>query len=458
MSIQRFEWGWVEWFEESIDTLNIGISHLNPGACQRPHVHYENEQCIYVLEGNGKHSINKDEKVVTKGNSIYLPFNCIHATCNLSNNPLIELVISSPRRDKNFKIKEFSVNRYAEYKESINAAIDALNLEEESPENIPFFIKDVHNNIVFKSKILRKIEYDAKEKEDDNADNMIIIPLKYDDEELGKLYCDLNILKETASTNISESSINSIKLFLKDLSSSLNSFCKFNNIQKKLIKHKNILNVKGPDENINIGDKNKSNSNNLKINFHFLFNTLNYMASLAFEQENEELYKSIIVLSRLFRYISDNSGKMISIKEEIGYLENYIYLQKIRYKENLEVIYDIDEEILNSEIPINCLQPIIENAFSHGFMKYDGKKIIEISIIRSEKERIKIIIKNNGRVMDMSSIKKIKESLGNFENHGLMLVYEKLKLNYGDDFDLDIYVENTKTVFEINIPYKEKSC
>lgn len=458
MCIQRFEWGWVEWFEESIDTLNIGISHLNPGVCQRPHVHYENEQCIYVLEGNGKHSINKDEKVVTKGNSIYLPFNCIHATCNLSNNPLIELVISSPRRYKNFKIKEFSVNRYAEYKESINAAIDALNLEEESPVDIPFFIKDVHNNIVFKSKILRKIEYDVKEKEDDIAENMIIIPLKYDDEELGKLYCDLNVLKETASTNISESSINSIKLFLKDLSSSLNSFCKFNNIQKKLIKHKNILNVKSPDKNMNIGDKTKSNSNNLKINFHFLFNTLNYMASLAFEQENEELYKSIIVLSRLFRYISDNSGKMISIKEEIGYLENYIYLQKIRYKENLEVIYDIDEEILNSEIPINCLQPIIENAFSHGFMRYDGKKIIEISIIRSEKERIKIIIKNNGRVMDMSSIKKIKESLGNFENHGLMLVFEKLKLNYGDDFDLDIYVDNTKTVFEINIPYKEKLC
>lgn len=454
MSIQQFEWGWVEWFEESIDTLNIGISHVNPGVCQRPHVHYENEQWIYVLEGKGKHRINDEERLISNGDNIYLPFNCVHATCNLLETPLVELVISSPRKNKNFKIKEFSVNRYAEYKKSLNAAVDALNLEEESPEYIPFFIKDIDNNDIFKSKILRNLEYDTNKIDVKNG-NMIVIPLAEDENLLGKLYCDLNILNERRYTKISESSINSIKSFLKDLSSSINSFCKFNNLQKNLIKHKSILNDKNSNDNITLSDNHKSISNNLKINFHFLFNTLNYMASLAFEQENEELYKSIIVLSRLFRYISDNSGKMISVQDEIGYLENYIYLQKIRYKDNLDVQYNIDDSTKNSKIPINCLQPIIENAFSHGFMKYDGKKTIEIIITEQKNGRIQILIKNNGRIMDMSSIKKTKESLSNAENHGLMLVYEKLKLNYGDDFDLNIYIENNKTVFEINMPYKE---
>lgn len=459
MSIQKFEWGFVEWFEDCIDTLNIGISHVHPEFIQRPHVHYENEQWIYVLEGEGTHTINDEERIVKQGDNIYLPFNCIHATKNLKNVPLVELVISSPRKNNTFKIKEFSLKRYVEYKNSLYAAIDALNLEHDCPEHIPFFIRDQKGNIVFQSKIWKE---DRNRKSDreiyKRKDHVIRMSLKVDDTVLGELYCDLNMLKEAHRTDLSESSISSIRYFLMDLSSSINSFCKFNNIQKSFVERKNQLKQGDMEKTGNLPSNHESISNNLKINFHFLFNTLNYMASLAFEQDNEELYQSITILGKLFRYMSDHSGNRISIADEISYLKNYIYLQKIRYKDNLEIAYDIDPNVLDSEIPINCLQPIIENAFSHGFMKFDGQKKIEIDIKKRNENTIQILLKNNGRIMDMSSIRKIQESLPKGENHGLMLVYDKLKLNYGDDFDLKIFIDGNKTVFEIDIPFRKISC
>lgn len=459
MAIQEFEWGYVEWFDECIDSLNIGISHVKCGAVQRPHIHYENEQWIYVLQGVGKHMIDEEERKVQAGDNLYLPFNCIHSTSNLGDSPLVELVISSPRKNSNIKVREFSLDHYAMYQNSLNAAIDALNLDYNCPNDIPFIIVDEDLNIVYKSKAFKKLNQNTNLSiTNEQRDGEIRIPLKVDDQLIGHIFCDLNILQEKNFKNMSESSANSIKSFLGDLSSSISSFYKFNNLQKNFIEHKNDHIFKSIDEEDQVIENRKSNSNNLKINFHFLFNTLNYMASLALEQDNEELYTAIIVLGKLFRYISDNTGKMISIKEELDYLKNYIYLQKIRFKENLTVLYDIDEELLNSEIPINCLQPVIENAFSHGFMKYYGEKVIEIKIKQAENDRINIFLKNNGRQMDMSTVKKIQESLGNGENHGLMLVYDKLKLNYGDDFQLKLYLEDEKMVVQIEIPNRKILC
>ena len=189
----------------------------------------------------------------------------------------------------------------------------------------------------------------------------------------------------------------------------------------------------------------------LKINNHFLFNTLNQMASMALDGGLFPLYQSIIDLSRLFRYTLQNVGNIVSLDVEASSLYAYLELQKVRYGDNLTLDYEIDTSLEKWQIPFNILMPLAENAFTHGFA---DTNIRHLTLrIYEEGTYLHIDIENNGPALDAEVYKMIKLKLQMSTNHGLPMIYRKLQTYYEDDFLFELRpAEGGGTVVHIKIP------
>lgn len=112
-----------------------------------------------------------------------------------------------------------------------------------------------------------------------------------------------------------------------------------------------------------------------QINPHFLFNTLNNIYSLALIK-SDEAPEAIVKLSEMMRYSVDESNKpVIDLSKEIGYICNYIKLQKLRLTGNVKVSFEIAGETDSKKVAPFLLIPFIENAFKHGVNAEDDSDI-----------------------------------------------------------------------------------
>ena len=99
--IQEYEWGTIEWLTDqsrvSGEMLDIGITHIYPGRSQEKHIHYGDEQWLYVLSGKGISSIDEEISEIGPGDFLHIPAGAAHETKNDTTVPLIELLISYPK-------------------------------------------------------------------------------------------------------------------------------------------------------------------------------------------------------------------------------------------------------------------------------------------------------------------------------------------------------------------------
>jgi two-component system LytT family sensor kinase len=103
---------------------------------------------------------------------------------------------------------------------------------------------------------------------------------------------------------------------------------------------------------------------------HFMFNTLNSIASLVYDERRDAAVRMIVGLSEFLRRASEDSHRaQVSLREEVEYLQRYIDIQKIRFGERLRVSIDIPNELLAIQVPSLLLQPLVENAIKHGVSK-----------------------------------------------------------------------------------------
>jgi sensor histidine kinase YesM len=127
-----------------------------------------------------------------------------------------------------------------------------------------------------------------------------------------------------------------------------------------------------------------------QVNPHFLFNSLNVLSSLIY-QDTEKSDRFIKKFSEVFRYVLEiNQEKLVPIKKELNFLDSYFFLQKIRYGENLKLSINIGAHVLNQQIPPLTLQLVVENAIKHNVISKTQQ--LYISIENHEKN---LIIKNN---------------------------------------------------------------
>ena len=103
---------------------------------------------------------------------------------------------------------------------------------------------------------------------------------------------------------------------------------------------------------------------------HFMFNTLNSIASLVYDQRGDAAVGMIVGLSEFLRRASEDSHRaQVTLREEVEYLQRYIDIQKVRFGDRLRVSVDIPDELLATQVPNLLLQPLVENAIKHGVSK-----------------------------------------------------------------------------------------
>jgi len=115
-----------------------------------------------------------------------------------------------------------------------------------------------------------------------------------------------------------------------------------------------------------------------QLNPHFLFNNLSVLTSLIY-QNQDKAADFINELSKVYRYVLDNkSSELVSLQEELNFLDHYIYLLKIRFDSSISFVMDIDETTKDLLLPPMCLQMLVENTFQHN--EASQAKPLQISI------------------------------------------------------------------------------
>lgn len=103
-----------------------------------------------------------------------------------------------------------------------------------------------------------------------------------------------------------------------------------------------------------------------QINPHFLFNTLNMIVGMAQVEEAETTEKMITAMSRLFRYNLKSTSATMPFERELKVVQDYIYLQQMRFGKRIRCSYDCEDAAMDKLIPVFALQPIVENSIVHG--------------------------------------------------------------------------------------------
>lgn len=181
-----------------------------------------------------------------------------------------------------------------------------------------------------------------------------------------------------------------------------------------------------------------------QINPHFLFNTLNAGVQLANMEEAEKTSLFLEKLSHLFRYNLKHMDSFVCIKEELEYVNSYIYLLKTRFGDLIEFKTEVDDSILDTKIPAVTLQPLVENAFIHGLGDKEEGGQISI-IIKKVKGYAQISVEDNGKGM-----KDYKQHIGHTTGIGLSNVVERLEL-YSDKKDVIEIISEPGEGTKINI-------
>ena len=201
-----------------------------------------------------------------------------------------------------------------------------------------------------------------------------------------------------------------------------------------------------------------------QINPHFQFNILAMLSLKAKMAGNEELYQSLNAFSKLMQgKIFREKEIKIKVKEELDIVKFYLLLQKERYQEKLSYdIYVEDDRICEDMIPRLLIEPLVENAVSHGLEPQNEKGSIAIRLYEEfiEKENrssmLHICVEDNGVGMGEKEIEvntqdepyKVEHTHTGFENAKRML-----QILYGDNYEFKIWSEKGKgTKIEIIIP------
>jgi len=196
-----------------------------------------------------------------------------------------------------------------------------------------------------------------------------------------------------------------------------------------------------------------------QVNPHFLFNSLNSLARMAMLEGAEQTEKLSYALARILRYILQNFKGTVTIAEEIKMLQDYLFIQQVRFSDRLQIEFQIEEGIKKARIPCLVLQPLVENAVLHGIEPLEGEGVLKICG-RLEKQKIIFEIRDNGVGIPPSKLKEISQlninssGRGHTTGLGLAHVHQRLQHYFGADYGLEIEShENEGTLVRINFPY-----
>lgn len=192
-------------------------------------------------------------------------------------------------------------------------------------------------------------------------------------------------------------------------------------------------------------DSAKLNALKMQLQPHFLFNTLNSIASLI-DIDKKSAQKMLSQLGFLLREILENDKQLfIPLSQELKYVSTYLEIEHTRFQDRMEVDIQIEKDVQESRIPALLLQPLVENAVKHGISKCPDGGAISIAIKKHD-NKVEIIVTN-----DFKKINGSTKDAG--YGIGISNVKNRLEQIYGQDFSFDYYIKESKYSSKIIIPF-----
>lgn len=181
----------------------------------------------------------------------------------------------------------------------------------------------------------------------------------------------------------------------------------------------------------------------MQINPHFLFNTLNMISQTAYVEGADETSLLLDSTASLLRYALDFAVREVPLWKEIENLGTYVSLLEHRFAGRIHFTFDLDESFHDIMVPALILQPLVENAITHGVGMYlkDGQVTIRTEY-DSEKNQGIIRITDNGVGMEEEELKQIREEMRQQKNAeqklGLSNVCARLRIFFRDRANVEI--------------------
>ena len=181
-----------------------------------------------------------------------------------------------------------------------------------------------------------------------------------------------------------------------------------------------------------------------QINPHFLYNTLDCINGLVEMNRPDDIKKTVTALASIMR-MSIKGAEILTVRENLSYTEQYMYIEKIRYGDKLLFLSEIPESMMDYYMPKLIIQPLLENSIVHGISELLGKGMIGL-FGREEEDAITFTVKDNGKGIPQNVIDLIEsrqssqeaEEQFSRESIGLQNIQSRIQLMYGKEYGLTI--------------------
>jgi two-component system sensor histidine kinase YesM len=181
-----------------------------------------------------------------------------------------------------------------------------------------------------------------------------------------------------------------------------------------------------------------------QINPHFLYNTLSSIHWIALLTEENRIAEMVGALSDFLRFSLNKGKEYCTVSQELAHIRNYVQVQAIRFPDEFEVDFTIDERLNETYMLKLLLQPLVENAMIHGIQKKEAKGIISI-YAEQKGSLMSFKVMDDGIGMSEDQLKTVRESLNpqkglpaSDASYGMRNVHERLQLHYGPESGLII--------------------
>lgn len=194
-----------------------------------------------------------------------------------------------------------------------------------------------------------------------------------------------------------------------------------------------------------------------QINPHFLYNTLDAIVWSAESGNQKQVVNMVGNLSDFFRLSLNRGKETVLVSEEINHVRSYLEIQQIRYQDILKFHIDIPESMNGYKMPKLTVQPIVENALYHGIKNKRGGGSINVSGYE-QGDSFTLVVKDDGIGMTeerLADVRKAIEEGTSDKNivYGLYNVNERIKLNYGEGYGVNIDSKHEEgTTVTIRLP------
>lgn len=196
-----------------------------------------------------------------------------------------------------------------------------------------------------------------------------------------------------------------------------------------------------------------------QINPHFLHNTLNTVQWLARLNGQKEIDKLVTLLVKVLHYNLGKQSLIVTVRDEIEAVANYMELQRIRYDYEFEYLFDVEPSMAEVAVPRFLLQPLVENSIYHGMSEQNGRVVV--TVMPSGEEDVLLRVEDNGTGMAPERLQELLTGQLDSGQRGLGIgfsyVHRMLKYYYGNRVQLAVDSEpGAGTTVSIIIPVKYK--